>query len=162
MPHRVVDPQGSDSVLCSTTQDGGTPLIAAAWWGYNDIVQELLKHGASVNVQDRVIVELYCCALHTDTTVRHDVYCTLWTEVDWAHLHMYTHMYMYMQQTWLHLMRWHSTVHTVLACDDHSLVTLTLSYRMVGLFSTGPAGMAGSVWSRLYWSMEQVWMYRLM
>ena len=54
MPHRVVDPQGSDSVLCSTTQDGGTPLIAAANEGYNDIVLELLKHGASVNMQDKV------------------------------------------------------------------------------------------------------------
>ena len=54
MPHRVVDPQGSDSVLFSTTQDGDTPLIAAAGEGYNDIVQELLKHGASVNIQNRV------------------------------------------------------------------------------------------------------------
>ena len=29
-------------------------MVAAADEGYNDIVQELLKHGASVNVQDRV------------------------------------------------------------------------------------------------------------
>ena len=50
----VHDPQGSDSVLWSTTQDGRIPLIAAAGEGYNDIVQELLKHGASVNVLDRV------------------------------------------------------------------------------------------------------------
>ena len=50
----VHDPQGSDSVLWSTTQSGRTPLVTAARWGYNDIVQELLKHGASVNIQDRV------------------------------------------------------------------------------------------------------------
>ena len=55
----VHDPQGSDSVFCSTTQDGETPLIAAADWGYNDIVLELLKHGASVDVQDRVSLRPY-------------------------------------------------------------------------------------------------------
>ena len=37
-------------------------------------------------------MELYCCALHTDPTICHNVYCALWTEVDWAHLHMYTHI----------------------------------------------------------------------
>ena len=51
----VHDPQGSDSIFsCSTTQDGETPLMHAAGEGYNDIVQELLKHGASVNIQDEV------------------------------------------------------------------------------------------------------------
>ena len=59
----VHDPQGSDSVLWSTTQDGWTPLITAARGGYNDIVQELLKHGASVNVQDRVSQRP--CMFHT-------------------------------------------------------------------------------------------------
>ena len=44
-------------------------------------------------------MELHCCALHTDTTVRHDVYCTLWTEVDWTHLHMYTHIYVHVHAT---------------------------------------------------------------
>ena len=75
MPHRVVDPQGSDSVLCSTTQDGRTPLIAAAGEGYNDIVQELLKHGASVNVQDRVS-QRPCMFPHL-CEVLHSVFCWL-------------------------------------------------------------------------------------
>ena len=38
--------------------------------------------------------------------------------------------------------------HSILAV--HSVLALTLSYRFVGLLSTGPAGMAGSVWSGLY------------
>ena len=51
----VHDPQGSDSIFsCSTIQDGETPLMCAARDGYNDTVQELLKHGASVNIQDEV------------------------------------------------------------------------------------------------------------
>ena len=75
MPHRVVGPQGSDSLLCSTTQDGGTPLIAAARGGYNDIVQELLKRGASVNVQDRVN-QRPCMFPHL-CEVLHSVFCWL-------------------------------------------------------------------------------------
>ena len=50
----VHGPHVSDSVFCSTTQTGETALMRAASEGYDDIVQELLKHGASVNVQDRV------------------------------------------------------------------------------------------------------------
>ena len=38
------------------------------------------------------IVELYCCALDRDSTIWHDMYCALWTEVDLSHLHMYTHI----------------------------------------------------------------------
>ena len=72
MPHRVVDPH---SVLCSTTQDGVTPLIAAAVWGCNDIVLELLKHGASVNVQDRVSQRP--CMLPHLCEVLHSVFCWL-------------------------------------------------------------------------------------
>lgn len=37
-----------------TTQNGKTPLMRAAKWGYNDIIQKLLKYGAGVNIQDRV------------------------------------------------------------------------------------------------------------
>ena len=126
MPHRVVVMNPKVVIVSLFYHTGGVGrhlslLLLVGLW-FNDIVQELLKHGASVNVQDSVsqrpctvthlcevlhsvfcwlygmyrssgiIVELYCCALHTDTTVWHDVYCTLWTEVDWAHLHMYTHI----------------------------------------------------------------------
>ena len=50
----VHEPQGNDGVFCSTTQNGVTPLMATAHEGYNDVVLELLKHGASVNTQDEV------------------------------------------------------------------------------------------------------------
>ena len=73
----VHDPQGSDSVLWSTTQDGWTPLITAAKWGYNDIVQELLKHGASVNIQDRV--SMRPCMFPHLCEVLHSVFCWLLT-----------------------------------------------------------------------------------
>lgn len=43
----------------STAQDGRTPLIRAAMGGYTDIVQELMKHGASVNAQDGVSQRLH-------------------------------------------------------------------------------------------------------
>ena len=72
----VHDPQGSDRVFsCATTQGGNTPLIATAWWGYNDIVQELLKHGASVNIQDRVS-QRPCMFPHL-CKVLHSVFCWL-------------------------------------------------------------------------------------
>ena len=63
-------PHGSDSVFCSTTQTGETALMRAASEGYNDTVQELLKHGASMNVQDRVSQQPYmfphlCKVLHS-------------------------------------------------------------------------------------------------
>ena len=38
------------------------------------------------------IVELYCCALDRDSTIWHDMYCALWTEVDLSYLHTYTHI----------------------------------------------------------------------
>ena len=65
----VHDPQGSDSVSRCTTQDGEIPLLTAARDGYNDIVQELLKHGASVNIQDWVsmrpcMLPHFCKVLH--------------------------------------------------------------------------------------------------
>ena len=66
----VHDLQGSDSIFCSTTQCRWTPLIAAAKWDHNDTVQELLKHGASMNVQDMVSQRSYmfphfCKVLHS-------------------------------------------------------------------------------------------------
>ena len=84
----VHEPQGSDSVFCSTTQVGETPLmVAAADEGYNDIVQELLKHGASVNIQDEVsqrpcmfphlceVLQSLLCLLLVDTcTCKYIVY----------------------------------------------------------------------------------------
>ena len=42
----------------STAQDGRTPLICAAMGGYTNVVQELMKHGASVNAQDGVSQKL--------------------------------------------------------------------------------------------------------
>ena len=72
----VHDPQGSDSVFSrSTTQEGDTPLIAAADKGHNDIVQELLKHGASVNVQGRVSQRP--CMFPQLCEVPHSVLCWL-------------------------------------------------------------------------------------
>ena len=51
----VHDPQGRDSIFSySTTQYRKTSLMWAAGVGYSDIVLELLKYGASVNIQDRV------------------------------------------------------------------------------------------------------------
>ena len=56
--------QGGYSVLpCPTTQNGKTPLMRAAKWGYNDIIQELLKYGVGVNIQDRVS-QRPCTLLH--------------------------------------------------------------------------------------------------
>ena len=71
----VHDPQGSDSVRWSTTQDGDTPLIAAADKGHNDIVQELLKHGASVNVQG-MVSQRPCMFPHL-CKVPHSLFCLL-------------------------------------------------------------------------------------
>jgi len=45
-----------------------------------------------VHVNSGIFVELYCCALHTDTT---RIIWQLWTEVSSPHVH--THMYIYMQ-----------------------------------------------------------------
>ena len=88
----VHEPQDSDSAFCSTSQDGVTPLMVAADRGCNDIVLELLKHGASVNTQDRVsqrpcmfphlceVLHSLLCLLLVDTcTCKYIVYvCKLW------------------------------------------------------------------------------------
>ena len=71
----VHEPQGSDSVFCSTTQGGVTPLMVAADRGCNDIVLELLKHGASVNIQDEVS-QRPCMFPHL-CEVLHSVFCWL-------------------------------------------------------------------------------------
>ena len=71
----VHEPQGSDSVFCSTTQDGVTPLMVAADEGYNDIVLELLKHGASVNIQHKVS-QRPCMSPHL-CEVLHSLLCLL-------------------------------------------------------------------------------------
>ena len=71
----VHEPQGSDSVFCSTTQNGVTPLMFAADEGYIDIVQELLKHGASVNIQGSVS-QRPCMSPHL-CEVLHSLLCLL-------------------------------------------------------------------------------------
>ena len=38
----------------STTQDGYTPLITAAYWGKCDVVIELLDDGGDINAQSNV------------------------------------------------------------------------------------------------------------
>ena len=38
----------------STTQDGWTPLITAAWKGQYDVMMELLDDGADIHAQDNV------------------------------------------------------------------------------------------------------------
>ena len=38
----------------SITQDGGTPLITAAWKGKCDIILDLLDSGADINAQNNV------------------------------------------------------------------------------------------------------------
>ena len=63
------------SFVLYTTQDGWTPLIAAAGGGYNDIVLELLKHGASVNIQD-VVSHRPCMFPHLCKVLR-SVFCWL-------------------------------------------------------------------------------------
>lgn len=42
------------SLTVSTTQNGWTPLVAAAMMGHLDVVKELMKNGASPDTQDPV------------------------------------------------------------------------------------------------------------
>ena len=52
----------------STTQDGYTPLMTAAFYGKCDVVIELLDNGADVNAQNDVSVIVYMTFIHLNSS----------------------------------------------------------------------------------------------
>ena len=47
-------------MYCSL-QDGHTALITASWNGHKECIEELLKHGAKVDLENGVCVCVYVC-----------------------------------------------------------------------------------------------------
>ena len=43
-----------DDYTCLSSQDGDSALMTAAWWGRTEVVKELVKAGAQLDLQNKV------------------------------------------------------------------------------------------------------------